>query len=668
MQEYDFYPLVWTQAKNYLKVKGKLNSKEINLNIPLGTTKINKSYDILNSEDKAGLFSYYDASKLGTSIIDPRIIIMRNPIIEDEDESNWSDSKEDPMGKVTSFFQALDISPYTPFIVYLRDSQIDEFIPSVNERYIRRSSRKDNLSGEMKRLYWDIEVVTPRKEFVYAKYIDNHIISISLVYTHKDIIRKYFLYWGAYEITNKDFTSIRYSREKEVIEKFYDLIIEIKPDRMYTFNGDSFDIPYLVERSKLNSIDPRTILFEDRRIKGRFKWEDVVTLKIAGTDQIDILRVMLKFYPGLPNYKLETIGKLFLGEGKTGLQIEEMFKSFYIQSSTGMEDLARYSVKDSVLLSQLNTKVGIDILLEDICNKCGMLLSELLDTYNLDIIDKFTYMVDPGSVYSSGKSEDSPYLSNIEQNRIYKNVHIYDYSTYYTIELNQSNDDFTFSASEKSEGFPGSLKETLYWSKYVIRSDSFNTLRDLINSVDNKIEVTPTLIKTLGPIDAERTEGAALKLVDRYTHFLPLGKVSFVAKNWIGEIVKIGTVKILKPKFKLGVDYLNECIKYIFEEVNYVSKDQILDISPEIPRLETVDIKDLLLEVKIKDKSEYAVNSEKYVLANQYGKSISTWVNIKYYMTTIGPVIEELINGHMINREYYIKELNNIKKILKHRK
>ncbi len=39
------------------------------------------------------------------------------------------------------------------------------------------------------------------------------------------------------------------------------------------------------------------------------------SIKHSGVEHVDILRVMLKFYPGLPNYKLETIGSLFLGEG-----------------------------------------------------------------------------------------------------------------------------------------------------------------------------------------------------------------------------------------------------------------------------------------------------------------------------------------------------------------
>ena len=658
-------PLTWHLTRDKLICKGFINGNINKIKIPLGSTKIILYDTQLSSEEQKELFDSYDALKLGVSRLNSNVIIARNPIIPQDESHDWVDIKVDPTGQITSLFQSLAIKPYGSFLIYPGMTEV------THEKQITPTI-ENNRKRLYKRLYWDIEVVTPRKEFVYAKYIDNHIISISVVFVDRDgssvwgisggisggkEFQSYFLYWGAYDIQNRDFISVKFSNEGDLLRYFYSLVKDLSPDRMYTFNGDSFDIPYLIERTKLHNIRPNLGYFRSKRIKGRFTWETVQVWVIEDIEQIDIIRVMLKFFPGLPNYKLETIGKTFLGEGKTGLDIEEMFKSFYIQDPRGMELLSKYSVQDSVLLHKLNNTLAIDDLLESVCNSCGTIISEVLNLYDSELINKLAYRIDPGSVFSVG--EEIPgivYNSTLKIGKIYRDVHIYDYSIYYALEISQYSDDFTFLLNEWSFGFPGHLKAYLYASKYFQRNPDLDIVKGFLKNLGNTLlEVTPTLIKTMGPIQNEN-----LILRDIYTHLLPLGKISLAARKLDGTIITIGTAKILKPKFKLGQKFLIDCLKYIFGDIPE---------SPKIPDFTKVDPTDLLIAAKIKNKDEYPVGTINYILAEQSGENIQTWATLRYYMTEEGPVLQELIKtDDAIDNEYYLSELRDIGKILKYRK
>jgi hypothetical protein len=275
-------------------------------------------------------------------------------------------------------------------------------------------------------------------------------------------------------------------------------------------------------------------------------------------------------------------------------------------------------------------------------------------------------MVEPGSVYlQKNVKNELINTSEIIPNKLYSNVYVYDYTNYYTIEMQQYDDDFTFGLSEKSKNFPSPLKSELFKSEYYLGGS--NLIQKLFNQ--NKcIEITNNVIKTIGEA---QDETGSLVVLDRYNYLLTLGKVSFIAENHLGQIIKVGTAKVIKPKFKLGVDFLDLCLKYLFGGKIGISNNleiPILPEKPKLPDLSLVSPQDLVLTIKIKDISEYPVGTLKFKLAQQLNKSISTWTNVKYYMTTRGPVLEELIqSSDVIDSDFYKKELQGISKILNYK-
>lgn len=654
-----FEPLTWSVGKEVLKCTGIFQGTRTErvLKIPIGSTKVLLYETELKTEELKEISESYSALKVGTSEVNPKAVIIRNPIISPDESITSTEDQTDPVGVITSFFQSVNIKPYQPF--YLKTNSNNN--NTIHETEILPSMEK-RVHG-YRRLYWDIEVVTPRKEFVYAKYIDNHIISISLVFTQghshtgeEPKKMSYFLYWGTYDIRNKDFISVKFSNEGDLLRYFYQLVNDLDPDRMYTFNGDSFDIPYLAERTRLHSIKPSRGFFHNKRIKGRFQWETVQVWDLQGVEQIDLLRYALKFLPGLPNYKLETIGRTFLKEGKTGLEIEEMFKSFYIQDPEGMEALAKYSVQDSLLLERLLRILNVDEMLENIANSCGTIISEILNLSNFQLIDRFAYRIDPGSVYMKGSGIPGiPLRSNFRMNRVYRNIYIYDYVDYYSMEMANYSDDFTFLLGEKSIEFPGELKALLYSSKYFPRDPKLDQVKEAISSRGEIMEITPTEIKINRPI-----EGGAFEYKKMYTHLLYLGKISMAARTSEGEIVTVGTAKILKPNFNLGKDFLIECLRYIFGDLK--DMPNIKDFFSE------ADPTSLVISIKLKNKDEYPYGSKEYLLSEQLENNIQTWATVKYYMTTRGPVMQELISkDDIIDIDYYLDELKDISKILRYK-
>ena len=660
MNLYEFYPLTWYHNNRLeeLYCNGLTeNERQILLKISLGSTKILTSVDEINSNELEELMDNYNASEVLLSRVNRNAIILRNPIITSND--NWVTIDSDPVGKVTSFFQIKGLNLYDPFLLHLPErSNLINYELDLHEKYIIKSDIiKEQIL--LKRMYWDIEVVTPRKEFVYAKYIDNHVISISLITESQKVRKSYFLYWGSYDIENKNFEAIRFSRESDMLTHFFDMIEKFNPDRMYNYNGDSFDIPYLIERCILHGIVPSgSIKFINKRIKVRFQWETVKAFDSLEIEHFDILRIMLRFYPGLPNYKLETISRLFLGEGKTGLDIEEMFTSFYSQESVGMEDLARYSIQDSLLLANLNEKLGFDELLENVANSCGIICNQVLDIPDEVLVDRCAFMVDPGSYNLAGKIVKSNFLSNIKQNYLYKDIYIYDYTIYYSIEMQQFKDQLGHDLGVKSLGLPGKIRSELYWSRYFVRENGENLISQLIElNKERIIEVTDTTIKSVGPMEDLIQD--SLVIINRYSYYLQLGKLSYTAKDIDGTLIKVGSMKVLKPTFKMAKDYLNNVLNYIFTE----SQEGI----PPDYDVEDGIYEDYEIEIKLKDIAEYKEGTDKFILATQFNQRIKTWTRVKYYQTVQGPILKALYKDEVLDTDFYEKELKEIKKLLKYK-
>lgn len=155
-------------------------------------------------------------------------------------------------------------------------------------------------------------------------------------------------------VSNKEgITIIPCYNEQSLLISFLDKWIEIDPTIVATWNGDSFDIPYLYNRmkkmigtDKANSLSPIDIVYFDER-------DTKMPYKIAGVNSMDMMRLYKKFIPKQqPSYSLDAISMKELKKGKLKYEgsLDHLFK-------TDIDKFIEYNVNDVRLLVELDEKL-----------------------------------------------------------------------------------------------------------------------------------------------------------------------------------------------------------------------------------------------------------------------------------------------------------------------
>ncbi len=104
------------------------------------------------------------------------------------------------------------------------------------------------------------------------------------------------------------FMSKTYNDDKEILNKFFDFIRETDPDIITHYNGDSFDIPYIMERMKINQI-PLNRWSRNNTNISQYK----NNTNIGGRLSFDLYKETQKDQTlfGIKNHKMKTVAKWF---------------------------------------------------------------------------------------------------------------------------------------------------------------------------------------------------------------------------------------------------------------------------------------------------------------------------------------------------------------------
>lgn len=164
--------------------------------------------------------------------------------------------------------------------------------------------------------------------------------------------------------------------EKELITKLLKLFC--KYDVILSWNGNQFDIPYIIERiKKLNIVDTDgKLLDENHNIWKRIMHVDMMQRCIKLFKQIMTII-------GLTGFSLDEVSQHFLSKSKIERteKIIDLFKH-------DLEKLKEYNIRDVQLLCELNKKLQILPLMIKECSWTGSFINkfytgELLDNYIL---------------------------------------------------------------------------------------------------------------------------------------------------------------------------------------------------------------------------------------------------------------------------------------------
>jgi len=140
------------------------------------------------------------------------------------------------------------------------------------------------------------------------------------------------------------------ANEKELIERFCEIVREVDPDILFGYNSGNFDLPYLLERAKIIGA---------KLDFGKTKINLTRKGMIGGASLSD--RIHVDLYPiirlfgfigvlKISDFTLDTVANEILGRGKVSISRENIWQSW---DSGNIEDVVSYSLVDAQLTMEI---------------------------------------------------------------------------------------------------------------------------------------------------------------------------------------------------------------------------------------------------------------------------------------------------------------------------
>jgi len=181
--------------------------------------------------------------------------------------------------------------------------------------------------------------------------------------------------------------------EPDVLLAFTDIINKYNPQVITGYNIFSFDIPYMIERSKSNNVFYNFTIqgyTGDCAVEKEIKWSSTAYknqnfkyLDAHGRLYVDMLPIIQRDYK-LDNYKLKTVSDLFIGETKDPLTAKDIFKCYKIGTTVGktpneeqraknaISIVGKYCVQDSALVFKLFNNLQTWVGLVEMATTCNV--------------------------------------------------------------------------------------------------------------------------------------------------------------------------------------------------------------------------------------------------------------------------------------------------------
>jgi DNA polymerase I len=143
------------------------------------------------------------------------------------------------------------------------------------------------------------------------------------------------------------------SNEKEIIQKFVDMVKEYHPDLIVGYNSDNFDFTYIKQRAKLLGVK-LDLGIDGSELKFiRRGFTNSATMK--GLIHVDLYLVMRR-YMNLDRYTLERVYLELFGEEKFDLPGDRLWE-YWDQDGDALDELFRYSLDDVVATYKIAEKI-----------------------------------------------------------------------------------------------------------------------------------------------------------------------------------------------------------------------------------------------------------------------------------------------------------------------
>lgn len=649
------------------------DGQSIYVQIPRNTTWILKFGQTVDDEMVTNITEILNPISITST---NNIVIVRAPELSPiqltanpdyEGIATWEDIKQDPYGEVESLWEARDISPYD-WIVINRYAPIPgkytncQLNIRTEEKNIFSADNIDVPNVFPRLFFWDIQVFADKKgEYPNSTNPDDAIALLSVITVSKEGTNGYTIINGTVNEQRNNMVTMKAADEKDLLNKFFALYNTFQPDRQIYYNGDMFDMPYLLNRLSLYNLEiPRiskiTSLYPEIQTKSYptpFGREINRTVVIPGNEVIDLIHYYRLFYPHFTNHKLNTISKAFLGQfsgsdpGNEILDTGEMMEVIRIRNESFINKIVEYSLMDSLRMRKLWDVNNISANLEYVCNNLGISIDSLLRLSCESIIDRAVYNIDAGTSLTKA-SYINPIYPKEATRGIYCNIYIYDYSELYRGLMRSSDQTLATILASRLKRAPPKLILTAFYSSYIDRADLLPQLNNMLENIlatNLVIALEPFIIRSIGPLRFDW-----LKEIERIPCYAAVSKASYITLDNSGNLELAGLSKLCRPKFDLAYDVIKQYLMLIYAD----NLDNFI-----IPNMEELPIEKFALTERIGNIENLSLNGTKYKLAVQYGATIATWVTVKYIMTNRGPILMTLLGPNdKIDYGYYTNELN----------
>lgn len=338
--------------------------------------------------------------------------------------------QQDRTDKLIFLFKYCEISPYSP--IRLTGMAVDdEGILVVDINNIEPVNYTFPSIYDVS-MFFDIEVRLPNGDFPSAS--TSEIFMICLIFQQGDRKRSHI-------ITTEDCDEVEgnmmhvVDNEKQLLATFYELCNVYSPTRMFHYNGYGFDMPYIVQRTKINQLHPTTIGFLEygywyRTIKlWKFGQAEIKNILLTpGVTNVDLLMFFRRFYPNMTNHTLDTVSNYFLGVGKTDMSIDRMREILSTKDPQLTKQIAQYCYIDTLRLSQLEQKLNIFSTLRSSANGLKTTIEQLLMMTDAKLIKSIIYGVDHTIIINPIVLEELPFKMD-NRKGVFKDVKVYDTSS-----------------------------------------------------------------------------------------------------------------------------------------------------------------------------------------------------------------------------------------------
>lgn len=260
------------------------------------------------------------------------------------------------------------------------DSAKTQIEVAINYKKIISLKSKKDIANILQ-VSWDIETYSIDDSFPDPNKEMNNVIGIEQKYPNVIYqISSTFKYYNdsktfvKYLLTLKkcdpieDAVVIECKTEKDLIIQWCELISNMDPDIMYTWNGDCFDCKYVFERCKLYGlvellkstlsrlINTDTVIKKEAFSSSAYGDSDFLRFYIPGRLNYDLLIHYKRDMKKYSSYKLDYISNQILKEGKHGVSAKELFKYYKNGKSDEIKISGKYCIQDTELLQRLVDK------------------------------------------------------------------------------------------------------------------------------------------------------------------------------------------------------------------------------------------------------------------------------------------------------------------------